>query len=331
MSYAHIPSKIKAGSNIRVIAAARSLQLISKEITRSAIEKLELMGVTITFGKNAEEIDIFSSSSVASRIQDINDAFLDNSVDAILTVVGGYNSIQLLRYLDYDLIKQHPKILCGFSDITTLSNAIFKKTSVVGYSGPHFSTFGMKLGIEYTIEYFHKCLFSPEPYRLMPSPTWSDDIWFLDQHNREFLDNDGYWIINNIPGTFEGTTIGGHLRCFNALQGSEFIPELKHSILFIEEDDEITPPLFDRQLQSVILQPDFSDVCAVIIGRFQKKTQMTRKILTEIVQSKRELRNIPVVGNIDFGHTTPIITYPIGGKCLLSLSEKECELTFLSH
>lgn len=98
------------------------------------------------------------SSSIKSRVEDLHDAYKDKSIKAIFTVIGGFNSNQLLKYLDYDLIKGNPKILCGYSDITALTNAITAKTGIVSYSGLHFSTWAMKKEFEYNLEYFRKCL-----------------------------------------------------------------------------------------------------------------------------------------------------------------------------
>ena len=117
------------------------------------------MGLNVSFSNNCEERDIFDSSSTESRLKDIHEAFADQKVKAILTTIGGCNSIHLLKGLDYKLIKQNPKILCGYSDITTLQNAILAKTGLITFSGPHFSTFGCLQGIEYIIDYFKRCLF----------------------------------------------------------------------------------------------------------------------------------------------------------------------------
>jgi len=142
-----IPPKLKQGDEIRIIAPSRSMAIISQEVRDIAIKRLEKLGFKITFSKNCEEIDDFNSSSIKSRIEDLHNAFRDKNVKGILTAVGGFNSNQILKYLDYNLIKNNPKILCGLSDITALQNAITSKTGLITYSGPHISMFGMIEGI----------------------------------------------------------------------------------------------------------------------------------------------------------------------------------------
>lgn len=95
-----------------------------------------------------------NSSSIQSRVEDLHNAFLDKNVKAILTCIGGFNVNQILEYIDYSIIKNNPKIICGFSDITALINAIFAKTGLVTYHGTHFSSFGFEKDIEYTNQYF---------------------------------------------------------------------------------------------------------------------------------------------------------------------------------
>ena len=151
-----IPQKLKRGDEIRVIAPSRSLSLLSENLIRSAKERLMQEGFIVSFSKNCREFDMFMSSSIESRVEDIHEAFADPNVKAILTVIGGFNSNQLLEYLDYGLIKNNPKIICGYSDITALNNAITAKTGLVTYSGLHFSSWGMEKDFDYDLEYFKK-------------------------------------------------------------------------------------------------------------------------------------------------------------------------------
>ncbi len=327
-----IPEKLKKGDEIRVIAPARSLSLISKEVKQEAISRLEVQGYLVTFSKNCEEHDIFRSSSIESRVNDIHDAFGDKNVKAILTVIGGFNSNQLLKYLDYDLITNNPKIICGYSDITALNNAIFKKTGLITYIGPHFSTWGMKKGIDYTLEYFNKCLTSKDSYTIERSLEWSDDSWYLDQKNRNFIKNDGVIIINE--GIAEGISIGGNLCTLNLLQGTEFMPDIKDSILFIEDDDQAGDLFsieFDRNLQSLIDQPNFNKVRGIIIGRFQKKTDINIDKLKYIISTKKELASIPIIADLDFGHTSPLLTLPVGGQIKISAKNNKVNFEITIH
>ena len=326
-----IPQKLKIGDEIRIIAPSRSLSLLSEENINLAKAKLENLGFKITFSKNCKESDIFLSSSIQSRIEDIHEAFLDKNVKAIFTVIGGFNCNQLLQYLDYKLIKNNPKIFCGYSDITALSNAITAKTDLVTYSGLNFSNFAMKKEFEYNLEYFEKCLMSEDEFEIKPSPTWSDDAWYKDQENRNLIKNEGFNIINK--GEAEGKIFGANLCTFNLLQGTEFMPDISNSILFLEDDDmsgNYFAIEFDRNLQSLIQQPNFDKVKGLVLGRFQKNTNMTLEKIKYIIETKKELKNIPIIANVDFGHTNPLFTFPIGGTASLKV-DSEVELKIIKH
>lgn len=324
-----IPQKLKPGDEIRVISPSQSLGLISEQSRDTAIERLEGMGLKVSYSKNSEEKDEFASSSIKSRVEDLHEAFSDKNVKGILTSIGGFNVNQILKYLDYDLIKNNPKILCGYSDITALGNAIYKKTGLVNYSGPHFSTFGMIKGIDYTVEYFKKCLMEENPFEIIPSKEWSDDRWYLDQEKREFIKNEGYLLINK--GEAEGKIIGGNVCTLNLLLGTEFMPSLKDSILFLEDDEESRAHHFDRNLQALLHQPEFSEVKGIVLGRFQKVSEMTNGKIIKMIETKKELKNIPVVANLDFGHTSPYITFPIGGSAKLSAKKEGIKLEIIEH
>lgn len=123
----HVPEKLQPGDEIRVIAPSRSLSLLNTDKIEKARTVLNNLGFRISFSAHANEIDECSSSSIQSRVSDLHDAFSDQRVKGILTVLGGYNSNQLLSHLNYELIKANPKVFCGFSDITALSAAIYAK------------------------------------------------------------------------------------------------------------------------------------------------------------------------------------------------------------
>lgn len=324
-----IPEKLKSGDTVAVVAPARSLSIISPECRERANQRLASLGLKVILGKHVEESDDFGSSSVASRVEDLHEAFANKEVKAILTVVGGFNSNQLLRYLDWHLIKNNPKILCGFSDITALNNAMYARTGLVTYSGPHYSTFGQKLYFDYTLDYFGKCLLNDGSFTVNPSSQWTDDDWWKDQDSRQPISNEGYWVINQ--GEAEGTILGANLCTLNLLQGTEFMPDLKDSVLFIEDDYESQGHHFDRDLQSLIHLPGFAGVRGLVIGRFQKGSHVDRQTIETIVKTKKELDHLPVMANADFGHTDPRITFPIGGTVRIKAEPRGATVEIIKH
>ena len=190
------------------------------------------------------------------------------------------------------------------------------------YSGPQFSSFGMKQGFDYTLAFFKRMFFESSFIYLEPSSAWSDDAWSLDQENRVFHKNQGYWLIH--PGDAQGTIVGGNLSTFLLLHGTPYMPSLKNTILFLEADS-ITEghcvPEFDRAFQAVIHQPEFSKVKGIFICRFDQKFSMDLEKLRLIFELKPELKNLPIIANADFGHTTPMFTFPIGGTCEIKTKE----------
>lgn len=323
------PDKLKKGDKIMVVAPSDSLSNISDEVKAIAIERFLQLGLELSFAKNVYEIDAFDSSSIESRVADLHEAFADESVSGIITAFGGYNCNQLLRYLDWELIRINPKVLIGFSDTTALQNAILAKTGLVTYSGPSFARFGQKLYFDYTLEYFKKCLFANEEFPLVPSESWSDDWWLKEQEKRTVISNNGWLAINE--GEARGTIIGGNLSTLNLLQGTEFFPDITGAILFIEDDSESKIFHFGRDLQSLIHQADFSKVRGIVIGRFQNDSDVKTEQLISVIKSKRELDTIPVLANADFGHTDPICTFPIGGEAALYVSDTQLSLTIVRH
>ncbi len=310
------PIKLKSGDKIRVIAPSRSMGVISDANKAIAIEALENLGLKVTFGEHVDECDALMSSSVESRVSDLHEAFADPSVKAIVTVLGGYNSNQMLDAIDFDLIKQNPKIFCGFSDITALCNAIFHKTGLVTYSGLHFSSFAMQKGFEYSLKAFQQIFFSTDKLDILPSKEWSDDAWYMDQNNRTFHKTDDYKVIN--PGSAQGKIIGGNLGTLQLIRGTPFMPSLDGAILFLEEVSASSADVyeFDRNLQSLTQSPDFKGVKALVLGRFESSFGMTDEKL-RLILSKPALRDLPIITHVDFGHTTPMFTFPIGGEAMV--------------
>lgn len=326
-----IPKKLEKGDEIRIIAPSRSLSNLDYNRNEYAKEKLEKYGFKVSISKYANDSDLAKSASIQKRIDDLHTAFLDKNVKAIMTATGGYNVNQLLKYIDYNIIRKNPKIICGFSDITALLNAIYSKTGLVTYHGPHLFNFGMDKGFEYTYTYFEKMLLKNEDFEICSSTEWSNDCWWKDQENRKFIKNDGMFIINE--GNTEGKVVGGNLCTLNLLQGTEFMPDLSDKILFIEDDDMAGNKFqyeFDRNLESLLQLPNANKIKGIVFGRAEKECNMDPNVWRDIIKNKPILDKIPIIGGCDFGHTTPMITFPIGGEVKIQAHENRIKLTIIN-
>lgn len=303
-----LPPKLKKGDHVRVIAPAHSFaESFTKDKRKLAEDRLGELGLTVSYGKYVDELDDFKTASVEKRVEDLHEAFADPNVQAIIPARGGSTSNQLLKYIDYDLIRKKPKILCGLSDITALSYAITAKTGLVTYYGPHYTTLGASRIVDYSLESMRNTFFSKANFKVHQSEYYCDSDW-----DREIIVNEGFWTINE--GEAEGRCMGGNFLTTNFMLGNGYVPDIKDAILFMEENHVIDFRGVQNEIQAILNQPGGEKIRGLIIGRFQKETGMTRDLLMKMIKSKKELKNVPVIGNIDFGHTTPVLTLPVCGK-----------------
>ena len=309
-----IANKLKFGDEVRVIAPSRNLTEVWQDVHRHAVDFWEKAGFHLTFSKNSGEVGKFHSSSIQSRIEDIHEAFCDPNVKMVITCLGGFNSNQLLRYLNYNLIGKHPKILCGFSDITALHNAIYAKTGLVTYHGPHYSTFGFDRETAYTRKAFFDCVMNDAPIIATPSQAAKE-----------------YYTIQE--GSCEGTIIGGNLCTLNLLQGTPYMPEIKNKVLFLEDDNIMGDYFcyeFDRNLESLLQIEGADTIKGIVFGRFDDSCGLTVEKIKDIIRDKVPSK-IPVVFGVDFGHVFPILTFPIGGTVSIQANKNMAEIIIKDH
>lgn len=331
-----IPAKLKPGDELRIIAPSctlPSMPWMTEELLDRGKDFFRKLGITVTEAKHLRELDDSGSATIAHRIEDLHTAFADPKVKAMLCIRGGWNCNQLLPHLDYDLIRKNPKILCGFSDITAIGNAIFAKTGLVTYSGPNFNQFSYGNQIKYTYDHFLAAIMEDKPIVLAPADEWTDER-FEPGKPWQFAANEGWWTVHE--GKAKGTIIGGNLCTLSLLQGTPYMPQAKDVILFVEDDHETHPRMFDRDLTSLTQQPWFANVRGVVIGRCQNVAvnqefgAVTKEKLHAIIRRNAALSKLPVLANVDFGHTQPIITFPIGGRARMAAG-KESEIEIVEH
>ena len=332
-----LPPKLKVGDEIRVLALSRSLGGIMQfaGFTENDVEfaagQLEALGLKVTFGRHVRECNAHLTASPEHRLADFHEAITNPSVKAILSVTGGMGAIQILDGIDYAKIRAHPKIICGYSDNAFFCNAILARTGVATYYGPNFGTLMERRAGDYTARNFQACLFSDAAMELCPAPQWSDDAWAKDQENRTFHYAEGFWAIQ--AGEAEGTVNGGSYYALNLLKGTDFFPPLREAILFLENPASGKATLMDLDggLRALTFLPGFANVRALVIGRFARSGGVTRENLTALIREIPALRSLPVIANVDFGHTTPMMTLPIGGHCRLMANNSKVGITLTEH
>lgn len=310
------PPKLKQGDTIGVIAPSSSAALISKHNLALAEKKFESYGLSVKYSPHFLRKSRFSAETIKDRVKDFHGMFADSAIKAIIAVIGGYTSNQLLPLINFNLIKKNPKIFIGFSDITALQNAIFSKTGLITFSGPCFASFAqINPPFDFEEYYFRKILMDSESYiEVRPSSVWADDEWWKTPAKpRRLKPNKGWRIIRK--GAGRGVILGGNLSTFTLLFGTPYLPDLKGKILFLEEDPCTNAGMIERMFVQVSQHRDFSSIKGMVVGRFGAKSGLSPEAEATLLKTITADLNIPVVSNVDFGHTNPTITFPIGGRC----------------
>lgn len=309
---------LSTGDEIRIIAPSfgRLGQKEQRNLER-ARKRLESLGYKVTFSKYFDEQFHLGTAKSISRAEDFNNAYKDKNVKAIMALNGGWSANEILTLIDWDVVKSNPKPLIGYSDITVLVNAVYAKTGIKNFLGPNFLTLGYMTSWEYTLNSLQKILSQDYPLLLKSSKEWGS------KPSRKFKTKP--WKVVQ-PGNAEGVLIGGNLGSFYLLQGTEYQPRFdKPFILVVEDDDEsgkYTPQEFSRRLESILQLPNArTNIQGLLIGRFQPNSKFSSNKLSKIIKSK-DLKDIPIIANMDFGHTRPILTLPIGGKVKLATDPK---------
>lgn len=318
MAGANVESKLERGGTLAVVSPSYPLETVTSKSRIIASRRLKSLGLNTVIHEGVDTIE--------ERVSEIHEAYLNPRIDGLISSIGGYRANQILNDIDWDIVAKNPKPFIGFSDITVVLNAIYAKTGATTYLGPHFSTFGQVHFDEFTARSFKDVLMNNQMTRIETSEAWTDDLWFMDQEDRNPIENEGRWHIQD--GNFRGTAIGGNLCSMNLLQGTEYWPQVDNPIAIVEDTSMSNIGFFDRDLQSLL---HAQKIGGLIIGRFQKGSKITREMVEESVASKKELVGKPVVANVDIGHTLPIATIPIGGTVDLAVRGKKSYITIVGH
>ncbi len=321
-----LPDRLQEGDTIGVVAPSRSLSLIDKKWIANARDFFVQRGIGVRFSKHCFENWHGNGGTVEQRVSDLMEMFDDRRIKALVTAIGGYNSNQLLEHLDYEVIRKNPKIFIGYSDITALSSAIHAKTGLITFSGPHFSTLGEPFPFDYTIKYFDDLLLKAKPdVEVTESDTFAEDDWYVntaDLQPRILQKNPG-WRIHR-EGQAEGELVGGNIVTLSALIGTDYLPDTKGKILFLEDCAETNAAEVDRALTQLRQIGIFKKIRGLMMGRFPTTVGFDeQRPINELLLRVTEGYDIPVISGVDFGHTEPMVTLPIGVPCVMDTVKRK--------
>lgn len=296
--------------------------------------------VTIASAAPSPPLEFYSSASAQTRAQELMHAFRDPHVNAILCTIGGYTSHELLEYLDFDVIRAHPKIFCGYSDVTTLHLALLARAGLCSFYGPsavcQFGEFPKPLA--YTTEHFLRAVArAREPVgAIAPSPEWTDDKTanWLARADVAYVDkmqpNDGYvWLRE---GRASGRVVGGCLPTLLNVRGTEFMPDLAGAILLVEtpEGHAFDQPMALADVNAVLgaLRADgtFRKIRGLVVGRAFALSAPQVAELQRLVLHHTRGSAFPILYGVDVGHTNPMATIPLGCQAALDSSSGAFEV-----
>ena len=307
------PSRLARGGLVRVVAPASNIGPLSREAVDAGVRNLGALGLKVELSPQVHE-DIHGLAGASEeRAKAIVDAFTDPEVDAVMCLWGGWNSNDLLGLIDLDAVRENPKPFVGYSDVTVLSNTLLGSAGLVNFQGPAFITFTHPFLMQWEVDMFRRVVMEGEsPLAVGPSPTFVDDPYYYLRPGEgvEERPNPGWTVVR--PGVARGTLRGGHLESLMSLAGTEYWPSFEDSLLFLEVDEAGGPSLrVLRALRHLEHLGVFDEAVGVLLGRTPEAAGLSAS-LGELVSMVLGGRDIPVVDRMDFGHTNPIMTIPVG-------------------
>lgn len=292
------PKSLKKGDTIGIISPS-SPSYNKSDISRG-VETLKSWGFNVVLSKNLDKKKGFFAGTDLERAEDFNSMFADKNIHAVMVTRGGYGSARILKYIDFQLIKENPKILLGFSDITTLHLAINKLTGLVTFHGPGMWCFSDEYLTEYTHEYLNKALFSKEPIGEVK------------------LANKKKYIHAIGEGKATGEIIGGNLSIICSTLGTPYEIETDDKILFFEDLDT-EPWIMDHMMAHLMNAGKLQKVKGIVIGecvncepRRLNPNYYVDTSLEDIFEEYLTPLKVPVLYGLPLGHTNDIATIPIG-------------------
>lgn len=317
------PRRLSSGDVIGIVSPAGPVAALCPERLQRGRAHLEDLGFWTRLGVHATALHGHTAGTPKQRADDIHSMFLDPKVCAIMSTIGGMNSNQVLEWLDYDLIRENPKIFIGYSDITALLIGIYKRTGLSTFLGPAvLPQFGEAELHPYNRKWFEHVLCKARPAgELEPSLLCIHETlrWGVDDDRPRRADTHaGPRVL--VSGSASGPILAGNMGVILALAGTEWFPDFDGVILCIEDDEVETPATIDRYLTQLRQIGVFDRIAGLVIGRFHPGVGFHAKDpLDEIVLEATRGCDIPIALDLDFGHSDPMFVLPQGVQAKLEL------------
>ncbi|WP_064196158.1 MULTISPECIES: LD-carboxypeptidase [Emticicia] len=305
------PAALKKGDTIGLVCPAYSA-FIKEEVT-VAVESLQAMGFKVLIGKHVFDRYGNLAGKDQDRAEDINEMFANKQVNAIMAMHGGWGSARILPLLNYDLIKNNPKILIGYSDITALLVGIYAQTGLATFHGP----VGSSTWNSFTVDYFKNTLIDGNATKMVNPIKKNDTLVQTDDR-----------IYTIYSGKASGKLIGGNLTVLSHILGSKFVPDFKNAILFIEDIQEDTYRV-DRMITQLKLAGILNNISGFVFGKCTDcppSKNYGSLTLEDIFEDHIKPLKIPAFSGSMIGHIKDKFTVPIGIEATIDADEGSIKL-----
>lgn len=289
------PQKLKTGDTVGVIAPASPP--VAEKLD-AAVQYLKKLGLRVKIGRASGKKHGYLAGTDEERLRDFHDMFQDPSVKAVICACGGYGTGRIAEKIDFDVIKSHPKIFWGYSDITFLHMAIQKRTNLITFHGPMLSSDIGKEDVHPLTKQSFQQLFQKM------SLTLTEDVSPLEAV---------------VKGKAKGELIGGNLALLVTTLGTPFEIDTRGKLLFIEDIDE-EPYKIDRMLNHLKMAGKLSDAAGILLCDFHDcipKKRSESLTLKEIIEDYIVPEGKPALSGFQIGHSSPNIAIPIGAEGML--------------
>ncbi|MFA5961928.1 MAG: S66 peptidase family protein [Parcubacteria group bacterium] len=329
-----LPRKLKPGDTVAIVSPSWGGPSVFPHVYENGLKILTNWGLKIKEYPTARADADYLRKNPEVRAKDINDAFSDPEVKAIFTSIGGDDSVRILPYLNKEIIKNNPKILLGFSDTTTI-HAFCNQLELVTFYGPSIMAgFSQMKNLSESFErHVKEMLFEPRAtYAYSPYGEYADGyLDWSDENNlgktKEFKKDDGWKFLQG-KGIVRGELFGGCIEVLEMMKGTQFWPKSEFwdgKILILETSEE-KPTIheIDHELRNYGMQGIFDRINGIVFGRArdysaEEKLELEKRIIT-IVKDEFGRADLPIITNMDFGHTDPQFVLPLGAN-----AEIDCE------